>query len=326
MRPAPPAPPASTGGAGRGTRLLALGAAAAVGLGAPLLLDRIEALEGRFARSEVDQERGWRENRSERGAALRSLTAAIEAIDQRSRESQATVRADLEAQLARLEEAVDGVEASSTSRGDRLRAAVDAAGAAVTQLREEMARSRERDAEITELRRLLGFHGDQLVDLEERLRSATVVAEAVAQGAAAGPAAPSVGSNGGPIPEWIRHVEDLASPDPGLRLDAVFALGQSKDLAVASHVVPMLGDEDVFVRMVSAQVLGALKAKIAVPALIEVLPDDSSAVREAAVVSLRAITGESFGFDPAGRTQDRGRALESWRAWWRRSGDEFLTS
>ncbi len=334
MRPGPTAPDLKERQAARPTRrfdraalLVALSAVAVAGFGTPLLLARIEGVEGQLDASSRRLEEGRRRNRAERAAALRPVEVAVEEVAQRSAATVADLRAKLQDRMESLEVALERAEASALARGDRLRATAEGLSTAITQVREEMARIRERDKEVMELSRVLGFHGDLLVKLEEQLRVATVAADSAAAGSAGGGTGTvAFGSNGGPRPSWEKYIEDLASPDPGLRLDAVFALGQTKDLAVSQHVIPMLVDEDVFVRMVSAQVLGALRAKTAVPALIEALADARSAVREAAVVSLRTITGEQFNFEPAGRTQDRGRALEAWRSWWGRQGDAFLTS
>ncbi len=320
--------------AARGSLLLAIGATAAVGFGVPILLDRIESLEARVAASARALEAADQRVRSERSAEVAPLQADLAALDARTESRFGDLLAEVEASLSELQEAMESTEARSLDRGDRLQASMDASSATLGELREGLARATKRQKELDDLKRVAEFHGDMLVELQERLRSATVVADAGGAGGApragagAGAAPPSglVGSNGGPIAAWSQHLEDLESPDPGLRLDAVFALGQTQDLAVAPHVTPMLADEDVFVRMVSAQVLGALRAKSAVPALIEALDDDRSAVREAAVVSLRSISGQQFGFDPAGKGAERGRAVGAWRSWWQRSGAEFLGS
>lgn len=320
--------PARSSG-GRGALLIALGAVAAIGFGAPLLLDRIETLERRLDESARELEAVRRQGRAERAAELAPLRSTVEDSGKRLGEALAAARADVDSRLRELEDALAGSEAESIARGDRMRATIDASSRAVDDLREGLARAKSREAELAELKQVLTFHGDLLVELEERLRSATV-AVASGGGPDTGGSAPTrpdlVGSNGGPMAAWGQHLDDLQSPDPGLRLDAVFALGQTKDVAVAAHVVPMLSDEDVFVRMVSAQVLGGLRAKVAAPALIAALDDDRSAVREAAVVALRSITGQKFNFDPVGKVQERARALESWRSWWKRSGSEFLAS
>ena len=320
--------PARTSG-GRSGLLVALGAVAAIGFGAPVLLDRIETLERRLELSAQEIEVVRREHRAERAAEIGPLRSELGAREQRLGESLMAARAEADARIQELEAALARIESESIARGDRMRATIDASSRAVDGLREGLARAKSRAAELEDLKQVLSYHGDVLVELEERLRSATVAVGAnvppeTSSGAAMKP--DLVGSNGGPTAAWGQHLEDLESPDPGLRLDAVFALGQTKDVAVAPHVVPMLSDEDVFVRMVSAQVLGGLRAKVATPALIEALDDDRSAVREAAVVALRSITGKKFDFDPVGKVQERARALEAWRSWWQRSGPEFLAS
>ena len=320
--------PARTSG-GRGGLLVALGAVAAIGFGAPVLLDRIETLERRLAQSSQEIEAVRREHRTERAAEIGPLRSELGAREQRLGESLIAARAEVDARIQELEAALERIEAESVARGDRMRATIDASSRAVDGLREGLARAKSRAAELEGLKQVISYHGDMLVELEERLRSATVAVGADAPSGASGGAAMKpdlVGSNGGPTAAWGQHLEDLGSPDPGLRLDAVFALGQTKDVAVVPHVVPMLSDEDVFVRMVSAQVLGGLRAKVATPALIEALDDERSAVREAAVVALRSITNKKFDFDPVGKVQERARALEAWRSWWKRSGPEFLAS
>ena len=67
-------------------------------------------------------------------------------------------------------------------------------------------------------------------------------------------------------------------------------------------------------------------AKVGVSALIDRLEDESVTVREAAMISLRSITGRSFGFEPDAREVERRRKIDDWRDWWRKSGDDFLTS
>ena len=336
MRPAPrraiplQSPPAAAAGgtvAARGSFLLAVGATAAIGFGVPILLDRIESLEARVDASARELEATGQRMRSERAAAVAPLQADLSGLDARVEGRFGQVLAEVEASLGKLQEAMEATESRSLDRGDRLQASIDASSATLGELREGLTRATKRQKELDDLKRVAEFHGDMLVELQERLRSATVVADGGGT-PVAGSAPPSglVGSNGGPIAAWSQHLEDLESSDPGLRLDAVFALGQTQDGAVAPHVIPMLTDEDVFVRMVSAQVLGALRAKPAVPGLIEALEDERSAVREAAVVSLRSISGQQFGFDPAGKAPDRGRAVVEWRSWWKRSGDEFMGS
>ena len=51
---------------------------------------------------------------------------------------------------------------------------------------------------------------------------------------------------------------------------------------------------------------------------------DESAVREAAMVALQAITGQRFGFEPIASPAERAKRVKEWRDWWKRHGDDFL--
>ena len=105
----------------------------------------------------------------------------------------------------------------------------------------------------------------------------------------------------------------------------MYALGETKDSRVVPHLLPMLKDEDLFVRMATSHVLVDLNAKLAVPNLIDTLEDDSSPVREAAMVALRDLTNQNFQFEPLGSESARKKRVAEWRNWWKRNGDDFLT-
>ena len=47
-------------------------------------------------------------------------------------------------------------------------------------------------------------------------------------------------------------------------------------------------------------------------------------VREAAMVSLHAITGRNFRFDPMAGPADRAKKVKAWRQWWEKAKDEYL--
>jgi len=105
----------------------------------------------------------------------------------------------------------------------------------------------------------------------------------------------------------------------------VYALGETNDAAVVPHLVPMLADPDLFVRMATIRVLDEnLSARSAAPALIDALEDEESAVREAAMLALRSLTGRDFRFDPLAGPGDRSKRVKAWRDWWKRDGEEFL--
>ncbi len=60
------------------------------------------------------------------------------------------------------------------------------------------------------------------------------------------------------------------------------------------------------------------KARVA--ELIPMLKNPDSKIREDAVDELREITGQSFGFDPAGSEQGRDEAVSKWEEWWKEQG------
>ena len=122
--------------------------------------------------------------------------------------------------------------------------------------------------------------------------------------------------NAGRQPSWVSHLPELKDASAGNRWNAVTVLGETEDPRVVSYLLPMLDDEDVFVRMATARVLGDLDSFEAVPGLIDALSDSQAAVREAAVVALRILSGKDFRFDPLGKEGDRNKAQSSWRKWW----------
>ena len=49
-----------------------------------------------------------------------------------------------------------------------------------------------------------------------------------------------------------------------------------------------------------------------------------AAVREAAVVALRVISGKDFRFDPLSKEADRIKAQGAWRKWWEENSEDLL--
>jgi hypothetical protein len=121
-------------------------------------------------------------------------------------------------------------------------------------------------------------------------------------------------------PGWLVFVGSLSSNDDGERWNAVEELGASNDPQAAEYVVPLLSDTELFVRMAAARVLGDLGNEMAIGPLIDALEDVEPSVREAAVMSLRLLTGKSFRFEPNGEPRERAKGVEDWRKWWKGSG------
>ncbi len=123
-------------------------------------------------------------------------------------------------------------------------------------------------------------------------------------------------------PEWFPYAADLTDAVSGTRWNAVTVLGESRDERVVPYLVPVLRDEDIFVRMATARVLGEFSSAEAkshsVGPLIDALSDSEAAVREAAVSALRNVTGMTFRFDPMAGESDRERRAKAWRDWWKK--------
>ncbi len=124
-------------------------------------------------------------------------------------------------------------------------------------------------------------------------------------------------------PRWHGLLGGLESPNADERWLAVDELGQAGDPAAAPFLVPMLRDEDTFVRMAAARILGALAAPVGIPALIDALEDSEGAVREAAMVALQSATGRDMRFDPHAASADRAKRVKAWRDWWAKEGEDF---
>ena len=174
------------------------------------------------------------------------------------------------------------------------------------------------DERIAELEQQVLYLRDELIRIDEHIRIV----------AAAGPA-PVGGAAAAPVPEdpgksWERYLPDLKSDEEGIRVDAVIALGDTRDVDTVPHLLPMLDDGNLFVRMVAADALGKIGDPTAVPRLIETLEDERPAVRESALYALRAITGEDLGFDPTGSEGDRGKRVRAWRDWWSKNRSRLL--
>lgn len=123
-------------------------------------------------------------------------------------------------------------------------------------------------------------------------------------------------------PEWFPYAADLTDAVSGTRWNAVTVLGESRDERVVPYLIPVLRDEDIFVRMATARVLGEFSSAEAkshsVGPLIDALSDSEAAVREAAVSALRNVTGMTFRFDPMAGESDRERRAKAWRDWWKK--------
>jgi hypothetical protein len=312
---APPAVanPVAPGGAGAGGVFVGMLALVFAALGLWALLDRVEALgaeqrDGRRA-LEADQ----REARRVHDTFVAGMGERILRAQQEVHDKEITLRVPLEGDIQSLTANLAlSVEREAVAAGDvrALRGKLESQQAAGGK------RLQGFQDTLIEVEKNLSFYKNRVIELEENLRVLS------AGGLAVGPGATTPS---GATKTWTTYLPDLQHANGGLRLEAVYALGEVGDSDVVPYLTPMLQDEDLFVRMATARMLDELGVKSAVPALIEALDDVQGAVREAAVVALRRITDENQGFNPVGSDVDRAKKLKAWRDWWKRKGDDFLT-
>ena len=283
------------------------------GVAAYWTLQRTAAVDEELAAAD----RSVRSEQSALAAELAALRNSVEArmstAEQRGAQERSAQFAGLSATLSklrddctRLERVIGGLAEKDASLAEDQRQALEAMGGRIEAL----------GATFGDLEGGVAFHSDRLIELEERVH-------ALAQGGAwrseGVGAAPDEG-----VPTWQPFLADLASAQAAARLDALYALEKSKDMAVVPYVVPMLQDVDIFVRMAAARVLEDLRAKNSVPALIDALEDTEPVVTESAMFALQKITGQDFGFEPNAPVVERAKKIKAWRDWWKKEGEAFL--
>jgi HEAT repeats len=126
------------------------------------------------------------------------------------------------------------------------------------------------------------------------------------------------------LPPALGHqVTRLKAGDAGDRFEAVDVLVQSKNVLALPHLLPMLKDEDAFVRRLTAEGLASFRDKTAVDALLVSMADPEGIVRHTAHASLRKLTGQSIAFDPDGSGSARSQSQRRWKDWWDKNRDKF---
>jgi hypothetical protein len=290
---------ARSGGAGAGLAVIGWIGTAAVGF---WLFDRAE-----LERTRV--EAGLRDLRLSQAAlearvdGVRSaLEGRLEADARAQQAARDAQRSEVDAALARQVAAAQEIDSRVSSFDQRLSTLQQSLGGVQRHDQELLALQGKYSAlasEVADLGRVMGDLADE------------------AARAAAAPAAEAA-----PLqPAWTGLLEGLASADDGDRWQAVIALGETRDPAVAPHIVPVLRDADIFVRMAAARILGDLKSPAAVPALIDALADPEPSVREAVYSALLAVTGRDLPFDALSEDgAERAKRIEAWRQWWEREG------
>jgi hypothetical protein len=203
---------------------------------------------------------------------------------------------------------------------------VEGLGARIDVMKTSFDEVNRHDLELMRLQQKFTSLSDQIVqmglefdDLAMRVANAPL-----ASAGSAGEAAGGGATEGTPPPAWIGLVEQLSSGNPSDRWQAVFALKETGDPAVAEFLVPVLKDEDLFIRMATATALGELGSPVAIPALIDALEDEESAVRLEAYSALKVLTKRDLPFDAISEDATaRTRRVKAWRDWWEKEREKY---
>jgi HEAT repeat protein len=251
---------------------------------------------------------------------LRTLDAELGRLPAQTAELEQRLTQKLEQALASSEKQ-RGELAAATQRADESLADLQHA---ITDLRRELETgAKTREQRLDEISHRLAAGEDAQRELTGRLGEFQKSAESARAAAeAAAKALPEKPAPAGP--SWNSLLPNLADANPSTRWEAVDELGRSKDTAVIPHLLPLLKDSDLFVRMCVARVLADLGTLQGVPSLIDALEDAEPTVRESAWNALRTLTGKDFKYDPQGNEADRQKKVKSWREWWKKEGEGLL--
>lgn len=236
-----------------------------------------------------------------------------------------TALEDQNAERARLEAAITGhVDEQLAALSQRLRIQDDELARLSREFRDGLEGVNSQAASISDALMRLERQDGELLTLSRRLNELQAAArETDEQLSAELRALRDAGASVvAPIPAearpaWWPLVEQLRSDSVSERYAALVGLSGTRDPAAAPHVLPLLADPDIFLRMAAARTLGDLGSPESVGALIDTLEDGEGVVREAAYLSLRAITKRDLPFDAQSPdAAERSRRVKAWREWW----------
>ena len=161
---------------------------------------------------------------------------------------------------------------------------------------------------------LVNGRADTLGDMVARLEQ-TIAMGLVPASSAGGGEVAATHAEAGPTSAQEALRRQLLDEDPGQRFDAVSQILEGRHKEFTADLLPMLQDEDPFVRILAMEVLGEFGAVEAVPALFDVLDSPSAQIRKTAAETLVRLTGYDPGYDPRGSQADRNKAVAAWRKW-----------
>ncbi len=261
---------------------------------------------------------------------LPQLTSAVtgdgEVSAEFSTSDQRALVAGVEQRVAALVARLDDLERQVVfQRGDldTVRGTAADQARALDQARESMEGLLRGQAEAGQLIEKLHFQENRTHELEARIntladlvtlqdqRLAAGIAQAPVDGGPAAMTAPAADLTQQAELEAIRR--QLLDADAGQRFDAVEKISKGRHKQLTTNLLPVLKDEDPFVRIRAMQVLGDFGAVDAVPDLFLVLDDPSLQIRKTAAETLQRLTGHDADYDPRGSKPERDKAVKRWR-------------
>ena len=231
-------------------------------------------------------------------ADLAGLRGQIEELDRRQTfersdvDALRTSAAEIARSLDQIREAVDGLQRSQAETGQLI----------------EKLHIQENKAQALKERI------DALADIVAATQNRMSAAEAAAIVAVAdAPPVNAADATASAERDEIRR--QLKDPDAGHRFEAVDRISKGRIKELAGDLVPMLKDEDLFVRSLAMQVIGDFGHVEAVPALLDVLEDPSPTIRKYAAEALVRLTGFDPQYDAVGPKSEREKAVRRWKEW-----------
>jgi len=263
-------------------------------------------------------------------ARLTAFETELQAADRRAMERSTESSRDLLALQARTDTLIDNQHKAVTAELEAAATKHGAALASVDDLRKGLAVLKELEPSIARHDQELNTSALRFAQLERRANElesalAGLKLELEESRKAAAPVAPEAQPAPAGAPPWMGLVGQLESEISGDRWVAVQSLGETRDPAVAEYILPRLKDVDIFVRMVTARVLGDLGSPKSIGALIDALGDNDAAVREAAYLALCSVSKKNLPFDPHQDAAERAKKVKAWQEWWKKAQEEGAT-
>lgn len=271
--------------------------------------DQLEQVEQRGAQRADELAGSQRELRSDTQRAMTELSTVADSVD-------AKLASGMADQRTRLEQRLDQRLGEAAKQAGDLAQQIAALERRLAELREPLAALPRQDADLAELRGRSDELAGELKGLAGRIE------ELAAQRSSPPPGAAPIEPQGKPA--WWDLVAKLTSAQINERYDAVNALAETHDPAVAPHLVTALKDVDPFVRLSVARALEGLGNPVAVAPLIDALNDANTSVREAVYFALQTITKRDLPFDPHSEdAAERQRRIKAWRDWWEKERGRY---